>query len=244
MLLHAGICDSGMWEPQWQRFPAEHRTVRCDLRGFGESPVPPGSYSHGADVVDLIEELGLEDCALVGASMGGLVALEVAIARPDLISSLILVCAALDDHDWSEPVERYDEAEGAALTRGELDVAIEANLRFWVDGPSRRADEVDSEVRARVATMQRRAFELQAEADPGADESSLVGDVGRRCAEIGVPTLVVIGELDIPDMHEIADRLATTVPRAERLTIGGAAHLPSLERPALFDDAALSFLAA
>ena len=184
MMLHAGICDSGMW-----------------------------------------------GCVLVGASMGGLVALDLAIARPDLISSLVLVGSALDDHLWSEPVQRYGEAEEEALAHGDLDAAVEANLRFWVDGPDRAPDEVDSAIRARVGEMQRRAFELQTRAAPGAEESSLVDAAGRRCAELVMPTLVVVGELDIPDMREIADRLATTIPRAERLTLPEAAHLPSLETP-------------
>jgi 3-oxoadipate enol-lactonase len=76
VLVHAGICDSRMWGPQWDAFPAAHRTVRYDLRGFGRSPLPPQPYSHGRDLIALLEQLRIERATLVGASLGGRVALE------------------------------------------------------------------------------------------------------------------------------------------------------------------------
>lgn len=95
MLVHAGICDSRMWDPQWDAFPAAHRTVRYDLRGFGHSPLPPEPYSHARDLVALLERLGIQQATLVGASLGGRVALEVAVTHPEVVDALILADAAL-----------------------------------------------------------------------------------------------------------------------------------------------------
>ncbi len=242
VLVHEGIADSRMWEPQWASFPPAHRTLRYDMRGFGESPITPGSFSHARDLVGLLERLNLGPAALIGVSLGGRVALEVAVARPDLVSALVLVGAGLPGHDWTEETQAGWAEEEAALGRGDLEAAVEVNLRMWVDGPGRSSGDVDAGVRERVAVMQRRAFELQLPVGDDAEEEPLVPDLAERLTEIDVPTLIVVGEEDRPDMHAIADRLAASIPHARRATIPATAHVPSLERPDEFDRLVLEFL--
>ena len=212
------------------------------MRGFGRSPVGPGSYSNAADLIDLLEQQGVAKASLVGVSMGGRVALEVALARPELVEALVLVGAGFPGHDWSTEMKAADEAEMAALSRGDLDAAVEVTLRTWVDGPRRSPEDVDPEVRARVAEMQRRAYELQLPVWETAEEEPLVGDLAERIGEVGVPTLVLVGEEDVPDMHEIADRLERELPNVRRASIADTAHVPSLERPREFDQLVLPFL--
>jgi pimeloyl-ACP methyl ester carboxylesterase len=241
VLVHAGICDSRMWDPQWETFRLAHRVVRYDMRGFGQSPLVPGSYSPPGELIALLDELALGPAALVGASMGGGISLQVAVARPDLVSALVLVGSGVRGHDWSEYVTRSWAEEEAAFERGDLDEAVEVNLRTWVDGPHRSSDQVDPEIRRKVAEMQRDALEL-AVACPDAREEALVLDVGDRLDEISVPTLVVVGEHDVEDVHVVAERLEREIG-ATRVTIAGAAHLPNLERPREFDELVLAFLA-
>lgn len=231
-----------MWDPQWETFSRSHRVVRYDQRGFGRSPIGPGRFSNARDLLDLIEQQALESVALVGVSMGGRIALEVSLARPELIEALVLVGAGLPGHQWSAEMKAADEAEQAALARGDLDEAVEVTLRTWVDGPRRRPEDVDPEVRARVAEMQRRAYELQLPVWETAEEEPLVGDLAERIGEVGAPTLVLVGEEDVPDMHEIADRLERELPNARRASIADTAHVPSLERPREFDQLVLPFL--
>jgi pimeloyl-ACP methyl ester carboxylesterase len=242
LLIHAGICDADMWEPQWRTFPPRHRTVRCDLRGFGRTPIPAEAFSNAADVVALVERLDLGPVALVGVSLGGRVALEVAIARPELVSGLVVVGAPLPGHEWSDTVRAFSAAEDEALERSDLDAAVEANLRMWVDGPHREPGEADPEVRRQVAGMQRRAFELQLPVLEEADDEPLVADLSGRLGEISAPTLVAVGALDAEDMLEIAALIAERVPDARTAAIAEAAHVPSLERPAEFDRLVLGFL--
>jgi 3-oxoadipate enol-lactonase len=90
--------------------------------------------------------------------------------------------------------------------------------------------------------MQRRAFELQLPVGDDAHEELLVPDLAARLAEVDVPTLVAVGDEDLPDMHAIAERLAREIPGAQHATIGGAAHVPSMERPREFDELVLGFL--
>ena len=242
VLIHEGIADSRMWEPQWTTFPPSHRTVRYDMRGFGETPISPGSFSHARDLVGLLDRLELGPAALVGVSLGGRVALEVAVARPDLVSALVLVGAGFPGHDWTEETQAGWAEEGAAIDAGDLDAAVEVNLRMWVDGPGRKPADVDAAVREQVGAMQRRAFELQLPVGDEAEEELLVPDLVQRVSEIDVPTLIVVGEEDRPDMHSIADRLAASISHAHRATIPATAHVPSLERPADFDQLVLEFL--
>ena len=242
VLVHAGICDSRMWDPQWEAFQRAHRVVRYDLRGFGRSPLVPGRYSHPDDLIRLLDELAFGPAALVGVSLGAGVSLQVAVARPDLVSALVLVGSGVRGHEWSDDVTEAWAEEQAALERGDLDAAVEVNLRTWVDGPDRSPDEVDPDVRRKVAEMQRRAFELWLPVGEAAQEEALVLDVGERLGEISVPTLAVVGECDVLDVHVVADRLEREVG-ATRVTIAGAAHLPNLEKPREFDELVLGFLA-
>ena len=231
-----------MWDPQWETFTRAHRVLRYDLRGFGRSPLTPGRFSYGRDLVELLDREGFERLSLVGVSMGGRVALEVALARPDLVEALVLVGAGLPDHDWSGEMNALGRAEEAALDRGDVDAAAEVAVRGWVDGPRRKPEDVDPAVRAKVAEMQRRAYELQLPVWESATEDRLVQDLAARLGEVGVPTLIVVGEEDLPDMHQIGERLQREIPNARRATIAGAAHVPSMERPREFDELVLGFL--
>jgi 3-oxoadipate enol-lactonase len=229
-----------MWDPQWDEYPHGHRVLRLDLRGFGRSPLTPGRFSNARDLITVLEKHGFERPALVGNSLGGRVVMEVAVDRPDLAGAVVLVAPGLPGHDWSSDVMASWDEEEQALERGDIDAAVEVNLRTWVDGPRRAPEDVDPDVRRRVGEMQRRAFELQLPVE--AEEDLLVPDLADRVGEIDAPTLVVVGEEDVPDMHAIADRLMREIPGARRATIADTAHVPSLERPLEFDEVLLPFL--
>jgi pimeloyl-ACP methyl ester carboxylesterase len=89
--------------------------------------------------------------------------------------------------------------------------------------------------------MQRTAFERQVGHE--VRSVSLDPPASARLQDIAAPTLVVTGDEDVRDIHEIADKLAASIPNAERVTIAGSGHLPSLERPDEFDRVVLAFLA-
>jgi 3-oxoadipate enol-lactonase len=241
VLVHAGVADSRMWEPQLRTFPESHRVVRVDLPGFGESPFEDDVVSYRGAIREALDGAGVEHAALVGTSLGGRSALELALDSPERVSALVLVGAGLDDHEWSEQVEAFGAEEVAALQRGDLEAAVTANLRLWLAGPRRDLDAVDPQARELVAEMQRQAFRLSnGHDDLRADR--LDPPASARLAEVQVPTLVLTGDEDVEDIHAIADRLEREIPGAERATIADAAHLPSLDRPDEFDRIVLAFL--
>jgi 3-oxoadipate enol-lactonase len=239
-LIHAGIADSRMWEPQLRSFAPEHRVIAPDLPGFGQTALDRDEVDFRAFVRDALDTAGMDSAALVGTSLGGRVAVELALESPERVTALVLVGSGLDGHQWSKEVQEFGEEEEAAFERGDLDAAVEANLRLWVAGPRRGLDEIDPELRRLVGEMQRNAFELQ----QGRDFrfALLEPPASQRLAEIRVPTLVVTGDEDVPDIHAIAEKLTREIPGAERATISDAAHLPNLERPEEFDRIVLGFL--
>lgn len=242
VLVHEGICDSRMWDPQWASLADRYRLVRYDMRGFGRSPLPPEPYSHARDLLDVMDAAGIERAALVAVSLGGRVALEVALAEPERVSALVLVGAGLPDHKWSASFKEFGAAEEEAFERGDLVAAAEVNVRFWVDGPNRGPEVVDPAIRDLVREMQRRSFELQEPTWEQAPEHLLAPDLGARLGEVCQPALVLVGAEDQPDMLAIAERLGRSLPNAESATIAGTAHVPSMERPQEFDGLVTDFL--
>jgi 3-oxoadipate enol-lactonase len=235
VLVHAGVADRRMWDPVWPALVADRDAVRLDLRGFGESSTrPPAALSPVDDVLETLAALGIGRCHLVGVSYGAGVALEVALTRPDPVASLLLVAPGGSLlAELTPDLRAFFEAEGAALDRGDLDAAVEANLRTWVDGPSRAPGAVAPEVRALVAQMQRRAFELTADWDD-VEERELEPPALERLGELRVPTLVLLGALDLDAVHDAARRLADGVRGARLVEWPDTAHLPPLERPEAF----------
>jgi pimeloyl-ACP methyl ester carboxylesterase len=243
VLLHEGIGDSRMWEPQWDAYAQRYRVVRFDMRGFGQSPPAVGTFSLTGDLVELLDGLELGPAALIGMSLGGSVAMEATIARPDLVSRLVLVGPGLRGFEMTDETKAGWAEEEAALERGDDEEAVEINMRMWVDGPSRSPKQVDPELRRKVGEMQRRAIDIWRDAgEEEGEHKPIVEDWGDRLAAISVPTLILVGELDRPEMHEIADRLEAEIPNTRRETIAGTAHVPNMERPEEFDRLVLEFL--
>lgn len=232
VLLHAGVADRRMWDPQWPALTAERDTVRLDLRGCGDSTQrPTGTLSAVDDVIDTLDALGVDRAHLVGASFGAAVAVEVALTRPALAASLLLSAPGGPLIPEVTPELRaFIDAERAALAADDVDAAVEANLAWWVDGPHRVAGTVPSAVRDAVGVMQRRAFELTVDWDD-VEEKELDPPALQRLAEIDVPTLVLVGTLDIDAILAAAHRVADDVLGARLVEWPDTAHLPSMERP-------------
>ncbi|NYE93918.1 pimeloyl-ACP methyl ester carboxylesterase [Psychromicrobium silvestre] len=235
VLIHAGVADRRMWEELWPALSATRDVLRLDLRGFGGSVAPPeGQLSPVDDVLGSLSELGIEHCHLVGASYGAGVAVELALSKPALVESLLLSAPGGSLMPELTPdLQSFFEAERTALVKDDLNAAVEANLRYWVDGPRQPARRVAPEVRELVGRMQRRAFELTADWDD-LEEVELKPAALDRLTEVRSRTLVLLGELDLEAIHRAAERVSTEIPNARLVRWSDTAHLPSMERPADF----------
>lgn len=246
VFIHAGVADSRMWDDLLGRLSLHFRCIRYDLRGYGRSSYPPGPFSHLADLEGVLQIAGVKSATLIGASLGGRIAIDFTLAHPDRVSRLVLVASALGGHEWSEEVRRFGRQEDAALDAGDLDAAVELNLRMWVDGPGREPTTVSAHERARIGAMQRNAFEKQIAADAQMDPPTAMDDLQppavERLADIRVPTLVVVGDEDVSDILEIAARASQEISRARKVVIPGTAHMLSVEKPEEFAEDVIGFL--
>ena len=102
VLMHAGICDSRMWDDQWDIFSKQFRVIRYDVRGFGRSAIPSEPYAHRDDLLELLRLLNVERIALVAASMAGHIAIEFTLQHPEMVSALVLVGSGVGAVDPSE----------------------------------------------------------------------------------------------------------------------------------------------
>jgi pimeloyl-ACP methyl ester carboxylesterase len=233
LLLHAGIADRRMWAPQVEALEAAgHRTLAPDLPGFGDAPLEPGTIAYVEHAGALLER----PAAVVGCSFGGRVALELAAAQPELVERLVLISAGLGAWEWSERAQAGFAEEEEAIERGELAAAAAQQARMWL------ADDAASEVRALTEAMTLRSYEQQLPVDGQVKAVWPELSAETRLAEIGVPTLVVVGSADVDDIKAMAVRLAADIPEARLETIEGAGHLPSLERPEELNRLLLDFL--
>lgn len=221
-LLHSSVCDRRMWDAQWPALlAAGYQVIRADLPGFGQTPVPHEPYRPAAEVLNLLDTLGIERTALVGASYGGRLALEIAASWPDRVTALALLCPGMPDHQPSAELSAWDARETALLEAGDVAGAVELNVSTWL-GP-----EADEATRERVRQMQRHAFEVQLAA-PDVPTIKTEVDLSR----IRATCLVLSGRHDMTDFRRIAAGLPELLPDARHVELPWAGHLPNLERPA------------
>ena len=224
VLLHSGVCDRRMWEPQWASLSERFRVVRPDLRGFGDTPLPPGRFSFVADTLELLDHLGVQRASVVGSSLGGRVALELATSAPDRVERLVLLCSAFKGLEPTADAVAFEEAEETLLEVGDLDGFVELNVATWL-GP-----EADEATRGLVRVMQRRAAEVQLAAEQGPEQPE-VESLEVDPATIAAPALVVSGGKDMDHFQAVAAHLGETMANARRVHLDWAGHMPSLERP-------------
>ena len=240
ILIHAGVADSRMWRGQINPFAQKYRVITYDLRGFGRSISSTESFSNSQDIIALLEHLGVDAAHIVGISYGGLIALEFALEYPERVKRLILGAPSVTGVDPSPTIRKFWEEEEAQLAAGDLDAAVELNLRLWVDGPHRQPGEVDADMRSLVGEMQRNAFEIEGDDDgePIFNDQSAI----ERISRLAMPTLVLVGELDLPEKLELSNRLVSIIPDAQLAVLPDVAHMLNMEHSEEFNRVVVEFL--
>ncbi|GAC1511153.1 MAG: alpha/beta hydrolase [Steroidobacteraceae bacterium] len=238
VFIHGLGLDASMWQPQWQVLQNEFRVIRYDLRGFGGSSLPAGSYSHSDDLLALLEFLDARPAHLVGLSMGGHLALRFALEQPAAARSLSLIDSALEGHSWSEAWTRRMSAILSAASSGEVHAAKQLWLAHELFAPARREPQLAA---ALAAMVERYSTWHWQNSDPvrKAQRKAIDALAGVTC-----PTLVIVGELDLPDFQVIARRLAADIPRAALHSVAGAGHMANMEAPAAVNALLLAHLRA
>ncbi len=237
ILTHDGLVHRESWDAQFPAWSANYRVARWDRRGYGRSDEPEIEYSSADDLAWVAGHVTDAPAVLVGCSFGALVSIRCALDRPQLVAGLVLVGPIVTGLDFTEHF----------LTRGGRgfpgpDAPLEEHLAYWCETDPWFIAGQNHAARHRLRQLlAANPHNLRPKA---ALERAAAEPLLRRLAEISVPTLVVSGEHDIPDVHAHSGALAAGIPAAERVVLSGSGHLPHVEVPEAFDTAVWSFLDA
>lgn len=242
VLLHSGYVDHRFWDDQIPALAAEYRVIAPDVRGHGSSANASGPFRWADDLAGLLRHLDAGPAALVGVSMGGVIATDTVLEHPGLVRAVVTCGAATGDFrytdDWTKEIgAEYARTLGAGDIEGWLDVFARV-----VPGPYRDAADVDPGISRRLREMAHRSISKHT---PGEKDWHVrVTDSWSRLSEVGVPLLALNGTLEPPEMLDAAERLARAVPDGRAETIEGVGHYLNMEKPELFNKILLDFLRA
>ena len=229
LLLHGGLGDSGLWEPVVPLLAERFRTIRTDLRFFGRSTGPAAPWSWQDDVVGILDGLGIEQAALVGLSLGGKLAFDIALAHPERLWAVVGVAPGLGGHEavaYTEEHEaRYDAAED------KLEAMMEIDFEVWA--PLGADDRIEQLWRA-TPDASPLPDGLEAREPAGAPAKE-------RLDELRVPMLVVTAAHDPAGFREIGPLVASAAPNARHIEVDSD-HYLTLREPELVARTLLEFL--
>jgi len=230
LLVHGFTLDRHVWDDVVPSLAAESRVVCPDLRGYGETPPPVVGvpYTHVDDLVALLDDRAIDDVVIVGLSMGGWVATEFTLTYPERVCGLVLVDAVVRNHPFPHGWNKHI----GAVYRSGREHGRDAAIARWLDDDlfafERSLPALALRLPGLVANYG--GFHLLHDDPHPAMEPPAVD----RLSEILVPTLVIVGEHDLPDFHAMATTLSTNIPGAVHHVLAGAGHLAHLAAPGEF----------
>jgi 3-oxoadipate enol-lactonase len=236
LLLHPVGLDCSFWDDLPGKLSQSHTVVAVDTAGHGNSPdaARPGQMADRVtDVVELLRELNRGPAILLGISFGGMIAQQVALARPDLVSGLIL---------GGCPGAIPPAARGAILQRGAdaeqggMEAIATSTLERWFTAPF-----VSTDAAARV---RERLLKDSPSNWAAAWEAVAEHDALERLPRLATPTLVIAGEVDLATPLDAKRALAAAIPQSQLVVLPGAPHMMQIECPEPFAEAVTDFLEA
>lgn len=240
VLLHGFPLDRTMWEAQQSTVGATYRLITPDLRGHGQSAAPEGIYTMddmAEDVIELLNSLGLAEPLVVGGlSMGGYVALALAVRYPQRLRGLMLMDTRATA-DSAEAAQGREEMAQRVLTANSAEPVVKAMLpKLFCQATRLNRPNV-------VARMEERMMRTPPRAVAGALRGMAVRpDRTADLPRIHVPTLVMVGAEDAITPPAESRTMAQALPSARIVEIPDAGHLAPLENPAAANAAMLNFL--
>jgi pimeloyl-ACP methyl ester carboxylesterase len=231
VFLHARVADRRMWREQLVGVGAHNKAIAYDRRGFGETRFEKEDFSAVEDLMAVIDVTANDEpVILVGCSQGGGIVIDAALRYPSRVRALVLIAPNVT----GAPEGIHPPRIEALLTQlkeaekmGDLDKAMAIRTCLSLDGPL--------EAEGRITGWARQLFfDMNAVAlrSPPTGANLDTASAYHRLGEIFAPSLVICGDLDIPNTQERCRYIATTVLNGSYHELSGVAHLPSLEQPA------------
>lgn len=243
LFIHGGYLDLSMWDAQVDELTnAGFQVIRYSDIGHGKT-ISGNEKLFGHEIaLRLIDKLEIDKINVVGLSWGAMIATDFSLEYPEKIERLILVSPGL--HGWQQyfadslAAENYNKRI-EAQEQGDTLRFIEAFQKNWTDGPRRDASRVDPQVRKKIGSMI--LNNLQNHPEQSRSELQLPPAI-ERLQKINCPVLVVKGEHDVLDIHQITELLSDKIPDVQTVEIQGAGHTLTMEKPMEFNELIIKFI--
>lgn len=253
LLLIMGLAaDSMAWMFQLPAFAERYRTIVFDNRGVGRSAKPPGPYTIQAmadDTAGLLKAIGVERAHVVGVSMGGMIAQELALRHPERVRGLVLACTFPEaDEDVRRNRETSLTQLGGSIGRDGVATlnlaAVDPMMLFQtllpaVFSPAFIQNQLASLMQLFGGALQ---WGFSVEAIMAQVEAVMSHNSTERLRDIKAPTLVITGDADLLIPPANSDVIAGSIPGARLVKIPDGTHGFNFETPELFNREVLSFL--
>lgn len=227
LLVHAGVTDQRSWRHVVERLP-DHRCLTYDARGYGRTTYEQqDGWSQVDDALAVLDAYEVGSAVVIGCSMGGRTSIDLTLTRPERVRALVLIGPAVSgapEATYEPEVLALDDEWEAAEERDDHEALGRLEARVWLDGPTAPEGRVQGPARELFLEMNGQAL-----AAPEAGERHEDAAAWDRLGEIGVPTLVLIGEHDLHYIKENCAHLAASIPGARLVELPGVAHVPHLE---------------
>lgn len=237
VLVHDGVLDSNVWDQVWPQFCAHFHTIRYDRRGYGRSPAPTDWFSEVDDMAAVLRHLTVTRAVILGSSHGSQISIDFTLAHPEIVQRLVLVGPVVTGMTYTRHfLHRGGEFDSlpAWLGKGDTKRAIRAAVEDrWSLAPG------DTLGRRRIAEILTASPQ-----DMRAGDAYILPNKPAlpRLGEIQVPTLILVGDADIPDVHAHAGAIEAGIPRARRVVVEGVGHIMYVEKPAEFGRLVIDFI--
>ena len=241
ILIHGGNLDRRMWDAQFDTLRHHYRVIRYDARGFGRSSPVDRPFRAPEDLAALLRAHRISRATLVGLSMGGGIAIDFALAHPDMVSRLVLAAPSISGGTWPEDGDTlWLEAGRAAFARNDSIGLALAWLESDYIRTALRTPETSDRLREILTDNAGHLIRRAREQDHAWETSPPAAD---RLAELQMPILLLVGNADTPMLLAMAEHLTMKAPRVQRIDFPGIGHMINLEAEAAFDRAVFDFLA-
>ena len=224
VLLHDGLMHAVTWDAVWEPLCRKYHVVRYDRRGYGRSDVPKERFSPTEDLQKLLAQVNVQQAVVAGNSSGASLAIDFALAHAESVEGLFLIGPVVNGKDLSQSFVDRGRKNNEPLENGDVKAAAEN----WSNDPyiiGERHDGTRKKLRETLIDNPQN-LKYTGEFEIPNEKPSVL-----RLGEIHVPALILVGELDISDVHGQAGAIEEGIAGAQRDVIINSGHLVQLEQP-------------
>jgi 3-oxoadipate enol-lactonase len=233
VLVHDGVLHSAAWDDVWPDFCKHFHAIRYDRRGYGRSPLATHGHYATDDLAAILRHLKISRAAIVGSSHGGEISINFTLDHPEMVQQLVLVGAVVGGMPYTKHFLERGDALGKPLEKGDIKGAIAAAAGDkYLIAPGNDAARKRMAGILTASPQDLTHPELELPVKPALP----------RLGEIRIPTLLLVGGADIPDVHAHAGAIEAGVSRSRLVVVADVGHLMYLEKPAEFSRIVIEFL--